>query len=179
MALAHSMTMKPKDAKERNQSLISIVDDEACVREALSSLVRSEGYKSEEFDSTESFLAHGKWDETACLILDVRLPKMGGLALQRRLAQMDCQHLPIVFISGHATEKEKACALQEGAVAFLRKPFTDESLLQAVRDSIARGEAADPDLPREYSFLGMSRDDLVRVAEEKAAAGFRNSPERN
>jgi len=133
--------MKLKDNKERRQSLISIVDDEACVRESLSSLIRSVGYKVEEYASAESFLLEGKWDETACLILDVRLHGMGGLELQRRLAEMGHEHPPIVFISGHATEKEQTWAATRGAVAFLRKPFSDELLLNAVRDSVARARA--------------------------------------
>jgi FixJ family two-component response regulator len=139
--LGHIVTMKLNDIKERKQSLISIVDDEACVRESLSSLIRSVGYKVEEFASAEDFLLEGKWDETACLILDVRLLGMGGLELQRRLAEMGREHPPIVFISGHATEKEQAWAATGGAVAFLRKPFSDELLLNAVRDSVARARA--------------------------------------
>jgi len=130
--------MKLNIAKQRKQSLISIVDDEACVRESLSSLVRSVGYRVEEFPSAESFLLDGKWDETACLILDVRLQGMGGLELQRRLVEMGREHPPIVFISGHATEKDQAWAATAGAVAFLRKPFGDEALLNAVRDAVAR-----------------------------------------
>src|ERR1700728_4815653 len=118
--------MKLKDTKETRQSLISIVGGEACVRESLSSLIRSVGYKVEDFASAESFLLEGKWDETACLILDVRLQGMGGLDLQRRLAEMGREHPPVVFISGHAREKEQAWAATRGAVAFLRKPFSDE-----------------------------------------------------
>ena len=141
MASGHFVTMKMNVVKERKQSLISIVDDEACVRESLSSLIRSVGYRVEEYASAESFLLEGKWDETACLILDVRLHGMGGLEMQRRLAEMGREHPPIVFISGHATEKEQAWAATGGAVAFLRKPFSDESLLTAVRGSVARARA--------------------------------------
>ena len=136
---------------ERKEPLISIVDDEACVRESLSSLIRSVGYKAEDYASAESFLTEGRWDETACLILDVRLPGMGGLELQRRLAEMG--HPPIVFISGHATEKDQTWATRAGAVAFLRKPFSDDSLLNAVRDSIKEGRGpADPVIL--FSFFG-------------------------
>jgi FixJ family two-component response regulator len=130
--------MKTAFANETRQSLISIVDDEACVRESLSSLIRSMGYRAEDYSSAESFLMDGKWDETACLILDVRLGGMGGLELQRRLAELGREHPPIVIISGHATEKEQAWATRAGAVAFLRKPFSDEALLNAVRACIAR-----------------------------------------
>jgi FixJ family two-component response regulator len=130
--------MKLMSIRKKEASLISIVDDEACVRESLSSLVRSMGYRVEDYASAEDFLMEGKWDETACLILDVRLIGMGGLELQRRLAELGREHPPIVFISGHATEKDEAWAKRAGAVAFLRKPFSDESLLNAVRESIAR-----------------------------------------
>jgi FixJ family two-component response regulator len=128
--------------KPAGESLISIVDDEACVRESLSSLVRSVGYKAEDYPSAESFLTEGRWDETACLILDVRLEGMSGLELQRRLTEVERERPPIVFISGHASEKEQAWATGHGAVAFLRKPFCDEALLEAVRQSVARGHAA-------------------------------------
>ena len=148
--------MKPNIVKERRQSLISIVDDEACVRESLSSLIRSAGYKVEEFASAESFLLEGKWDETACLILDVRLQGMGGLELQRRLAEMGREHPPIVFISGHATEKEQTWAATRGAVAFLRKPFSDELLLNAVRDSVARA-CTETITATLFSFFGTPR----------------------
>jgi FixJ family two-component response regulator len=135
------VNMKLTSTIENRRSLISIVDDEACVRESLSSLIRSVGYKVEEFASAESFLLEGKWDETACLILDVRLQGMGGLELQRRLAELGREHPPIVFISGHATDKEQSWAATGGAVAFLRKPFSDELLLKAVGESVARARA--------------------------------------
>jgi CheY-like chemotaxis protein len=123
---------------ETKQSLISILDDEACVRESLSSLIRSVGYETKEYASAEDFLTWSWWEESACLILDVRLPGMGGLELQRYLAERKCE-CPIIFISGHATENEQTWATMRGAVAFLRKPFSDQSLLNAVRKSIARG----------------------------------------
>jgi len=123
---------------ETRKPLITIVDDEACIRESLSSLIRSAGYTAKEYASAEDFLTWGWWDESACLILDIRLPAMDGLQLQRYLT--DTQHIrPTVFISGHATENEQAWAMMKGAVAFLTKPFSDESLLKAVRHSIARG----------------------------------------
>jgi DNA-binding NarL/FixJ family response regulator len=78
-------------------------------------------------------------EETACLVLDVRLLGMGGLELQRRLTGMELERPPIVFISGHANEKEQTAAMMRGAVAFLCKPFSDEVLLRAIRISIDRG----------------------------------------
>ena len=142
--------MKRMAPNETIASLISIVEDEACVRESLSSLIRSVGYKTKEHASAEDFLSWGRWDETACFILDVRLPGMGGLELQKHLTEMQVG-CPIVFISAHATENEQKSAMMRGAVAFLHKPFSDESLLKAVRESIARGRAGfdlDPEMPR-------------------------------
>jgi len=121
---------------ETGPPLITIVDDEACIRESLSSLLRSAGYRANEYSSVEDFLSWGWWDESACLILDVRLPAMGGLDLQRYLAEA-ARARPIIFISGHATENEQTWAMLKGAIAFLRKPFSDEALLKAVRHSIA------------------------------------------
>jgi len=130
--------MKMTTTNAARESLISIVDDEACVRESLSSLLRSVGYKAKEYASAEDFLTWGWWDESACLIIDVRLPAMGGLELQRYLAEKQTGR-PVIFISGHATENEETWAMMKGAVGFLRKPFSDEALLNAVRESIARG----------------------------------------
>ena len=129
--------MKLMAANETNESLISIVDDEPCGRVSLSSLIRSVGYETKEYASAEDFLTWGRWDESAYLILDLRMPGMGGLELQRRLAEMQ-RGRPIVFISGHATENEQTSTMMRGAVAFLRKPFSDESLLKEIRESIAR-----------------------------------------
>jgi DNA-binding response OmpR family regulator len=133
--------MKQNAGNNTEQSLIAIVDDEACVRESLSSLIRSAGYKVEEFAAAETFLGQGSLDDTACLVLDVRLLGMGGLELQRQLTGMEVERPPIVFISGHANEKEQTLAMMRGAVAFLAKPFSDEALLNAIRVSIARGSA--------------------------------------
>ncbi len=161
--------MKLTGIKQTKQTLISIVDDEACVREALSSLFRSVGYKSEDFASAESFLMEGKWDETECLILDVRLQGMGGLELQRRLTEMGREHPPIVFISGHASEKEQSWAQRAGAIAFLRKPFSDEAMLDAVRQSIARVRAATVAPVVLYDFMGSAE---TLTAESPADAGI-------
>ena len=157
--------MKRMTANETNESLISIVDDEACVRESLSSLIRSVGYKTREHASAEDFLRWGRWDETACLVLDVRMPGMGGLELQRHLAETQVGR-PIVFISGHATENEQRSAMMRGAVAFLHKPFSDELLLKAIRESIARGRSGldlHPEMPRDQ--VCPLCHDSARVAE--------------
>jgi len=130
--------MNSTGSSEPEKLLISIVDDDVCVRESLGGLIRSLGFAAKEYASAEDFLTWGWWDESVCVILDVRLPAMGGLELQRYLAESQ-RARSIVVISGHATENEQTWAKLRGAVAFLKKPFTDESLLKAVRDSIARG----------------------------------------
>jgi CheY-like chemotaxis protein len=137
--------MKLMAINETKGTLISIVDDEECVRESLSSLVRSAGYDANVYVSAEDFLARGRWDETACAILDVRLPGMGGLELQRHLEKAR-RELSVIFISGHATDYEHTWAMTNGAAAFLRKPFSDEILLKAVQESVTKK------VPRNFGF---------------------------
>ena len=132
--------MKTTTPDTTKELLISIVDDEECVRESLSSLMRSEGYKVKEYASAEEYLTEGCWDQTACLILDVRLQGMSGLELQRHLEEVQRER-SVVFISGHATGNEQTWALMSGAVDFLRKPFSDKALLEAVREAIASSAA--------------------------------------
>jgi FixJ family two-component response regulator len=110
---------------------ISIVDDDDSVREALKSLLKSAGFQVEAFASAEEFLNSSQLLETACLILDVRMPGMSGVELQDRLATSHGE-LPIVFISAHADSEARARALENGAVGFLEKPFSDEALLDAI-----------------------------------------------
>jgi len=105
--------------------------------EALVSLLESVGYNATGSASAEDFLSSSRLGQAACLILDVRMPGMGGLELQRRLAaQMD--HTPIIFITAHGGQEISAEALRQGAVAFLQKPFSQESLLEAVDSALAR-----------------------------------------
>jgi len=114
-----------------------VVDDDPSVLEALVSLLESVGYNATGFASAEEFLKSPELIQTACLILDVRLPGMGGLDLQRRLATQ-VNHTPIIFISAHGGPGISAEALRRGAVAFLRKPFSQEALFEAVRSALAR-----------------------------------------
>jgi FixJ family two-component response regulator len=114
---------------------ISIVDDDESVREALKSLLRSVGHSAEVFASAEEFLRSGNYQETQCLILDIRMPGMSGLELRRRLVTTGSR-IPIIFISAHADEEARAPELGERAIAFLRKPFSDEALLSAVQSAL-------------------------------------------
>lgn len=112
--------------------LVSIVDDDASVRQSTCRLLRSFGFRAAAFGSAEEFLASGHAARTACVILDVRMPGMDGLELQRRLADSDAQIL-IVFLTAHASDEEERRARRAGAVDFLRKPVTKEALLGVLR----------------------------------------------
>jgi FixJ family two-component response regulator len=113
-------------------ALISIVDDDESIREAIQSLLRSVGFRAKTFASAEQFLQSDQIETTACLILDVRMPGMSGLELQRRLMATQCR-IPIVFVTAHGDEEARSRALQEGAVEFLLKPFSEEALLNAIQ----------------------------------------------
>jgi FixJ family two-component response regulator len=120
-----------------NVPLISVVDDDRSVVEAVVSLLESVGYTAAVFVSAQDFLNSPHFRRTNCLILDVRMPGMGGLELQRRLAAENI-HTPIIFITANGGGLEvSAEALSGGAVAVLRKPFTQESLLGALRSALA------------------------------------------
>ncbi len=111
--------------------LVTIVDDDESIRRALQRLMKSAGLTADSFGSAEEFLQRGD-RETACLILDVRLPGMSGLDLQRELAALS-PRIPIIFMSAYGTEEMKERAIQKGAVSFLRKPFNEDLLLDDIR----------------------------------------------
>ncbi|MCI0351911.1 MAG: response regulator [Acidobacteriales bacterium] len=115
--------------------LVSIVDDDISVRRSTRRLLRSAGFRVEAFASAEEFLTSGRAEETACLILDLRMPGMNGLQLQRRLAEAS-NLVPIIFVTAHFSADEERQALQAGAVQFLQKPVNKEVLLLAIRNEI-------------------------------------------
>src|ERR1700726_1962293 len=118
---------------------IAIVDDDPWVRRSLDRLMRSAGFKTECFGSAEEFLESAD-DFHGCMILDLKLPGMNGLELQRRLADGD-RKIPIVFVSAHDDRASKSQALKAGATAFLNKPFGDETLLDAVDSALRPGRS--------------------------------------
>jgi len=120
-----------------NIPLISVVDDDQSLVEAIVSLLESVGYAAAGFFSAKDFLNSPQLRRTACLILDVRMPEMGGLELQRRLAAENI-HTPIIFITAEGGLEVSAERQGKGAVAVLRKPFSQESLLTALRSALAR-----------------------------------------
>jgi FixJ family two-component response regulator len=111
--------------------LISIVDDDDSLRNSLDNLIRSVGFRAQGFPSAEAFLSSNQVHDTACLILDVRLPGMNGLELQRRIVAANWR-IPIIFITSHADGDAQARALEAGAVDYLYKPFREEHLLNAI-----------------------------------------------
>jgi len=116
--------------------LIAIVDDEEAICDALTSLLRSVGWRAEGFTSAEAFLQSGQVHTTACLLLDVRLPGGSGLELQQQLRSSQAR-IPIIFITAYGNEAMRAQALQAGAVAFFAKPFNDTALLEAIHTALA------------------------------------------
>jgi two-component system, LuxR family, response regulator FixJ len=123
----------PKQEAPRGR--ISIVDDDRSIREALKSLMRSARFDAEVFESAEEFLASGKLGDTACLILDIRLPGMSGLDLQDRL-RVEKSGIPIIFISANADDASRQRALKGGAKEFLAKPVRREILFQAIQSAM-------------------------------------------
>jgi len=115
--------------------LISVVDDDDSVRESLSGLIRSVGFGAMVFASAEEFLSSNRLLDTDCLILDVRMPGMNGLELQRRLAASHMS-IPVIFITAHGDEEARVRALNGGAVEYLLKPFSEEALLKAIATAL-------------------------------------------
>jgi FixJ family two-component response regulator len=120
--------------------IVFVVDDDVSVREALEALIRSEGFETETFASAEAFLARARAFAPSCLVLDVTLPDLNGLDLQKRLVGRD--DMPIIFITGYGDVPMTVQAMKAGAVEFLTKPFNDEVLLDAIRQAIERSRGA-------------------------------------
>ena len=120
--------------------VVFVVDDDVSVRESLEALIGSEGWKTETFSSAEAFLARPRVFAPSCLVLDVTLPDLSGLDLQRCLA--DRGDIPIIFITGYGDVPMSVQAMKAGAAEFLTKPFNDEVLLTAVRKAIERSRLA-------------------------------------
>jgi FixJ family two-component response regulator len=120
------------------EPIVFAVDDDGSMREALSRLFRSIGMRARMFSSAEEFLRFERPDAPACLVLDVRLPGLSGLELQRELAEAA---MPIIFITGHGDIPISVQAMKAGAVEFLTKPFRDQVLLDAIQQAIRRDRA--------------------------------------
>jgi FixJ family two-component response regulator len=120
--------------------VVFVVDDDVSVREALEPLIRCAGWQPETFASAQEFLDRPRLTVPSCLVLDVSLPDLNGLELQKRI--VDRTDMPIIFITGHGDVPMTVRAMKAGAVEFLPKPFDDEVLLSAIRNAIERSESA-------------------------------------
>ena len=138
--------------------IVFVVDDDDSFREALHRLLVSAGFLVESFPTAQAFLAAKRSDVPACLVLDVQMPGLGGLDLQRELRAADVM-LPIIFLTGHGDIPTSVHAMKAGAVEFLTKPFKPQDLLTAIRQAVERGvqERAQreelAELRRRYSLL--------------------------
>jgi len=121
------------------RTTVFVVDDDLAIREALGSLIRSAGLAVETFASAHDFLEHSGADAPSCLVLDVKLPGLSGLDLQKQMTNAGVE-IPIVFITGHGDIPMSVRAMKAGAVEFLTKPFRDEDLLEAIKDAISRDD---------------------------------------
>lgn len=118
-----------------NQATVFIVDDDAAVRDSLHWLVESAGLNAKTYASARAFLEKQDANQAGCLVLDVRMPEMSGLQLQKLLTE-ESNPLPIIFVSAHGSVPDAVGALREGAIDFLTKPFDNRVLLERIRNSI-------------------------------------------
>jgi len=121
----------------RSDAVIAIVDDDLSAREGLTSLIRSAGLQVETFASAPEFLARPAGETPSCLVLDLQLPGLSGLDLQKQMADSGLE-IPIVFLTGHGDIPASVKAMKAGAVEFLTKPFDEEELLRAIQEAIER-----------------------------------------
>jgi len=131
----HCLVMKSPGKGATEPLLLSVVDDDEMLRESLPDLLREFGFMARAFSSGQEFLSSAYVSQTRCLILDVAMPGMSGLDLQRELKRLG-RAIPIIFISGQKDENIRKQALERGAIRFLHKPFSDTDLLDAVNAAI-------------------------------------------
>jgi len=121
--------------------IVFVVDDDISVRESLELLIQSEGWQPETFSSAQDFLICSRTPAPSCLLLDISMPELNGLELQKRVAA-ERPDVPIIFITGHGDVPKTVQAMKAGAVEFLTKPFKDDVLLSAVRQALERSRVA-------------------------------------
>src|SRR3984957_17547204 len=120
---------------QQKSKLIAIIDDEESMQDSLQDLIESAGHEAQCFGSAEEFLESGLHRQAACLIVDIRMPKMSGLDLQARLKDEECS-VPIIFITAHGDARMRVRAMREGAVEFLAQPFDHQPLFKRVRAAL-------------------------------------------
>jgi FixJ family two-component response regulator len=162
-------------AKSQPKPIVFVVDDDVSVRESLDLLIKFAGWQSETFASAVDFLARPRTTTPSCLVLDVSLPDLDGLELQKLIAS-ERTDMPIIFITGHGDVPMTVEAMKGGAVEFLTKPFDDEVLLSAIRHAIKRSAAVLDD-QAETSALRSSYESLTpreREVMQLVVAGMLN-----
>jgi FixJ family two-component response regulator len=140
----------------RTSPVVFVVDDDISVRESLEALIRLEGLEVQTFGSALEFLAYSRTSAPSCMILDVSLPGLNGLELQKRIFN-EQRDMPIIFITGHGDIPMSVQAMKAGAVEFLTKPFADDVLLNAIRSALDRSRAV------------IARDEELRSLKERYA----------
>jgi FixJ family two-component response regulator len=138
---ASSASGQSKSAPKPALPIVFIVDDDISVRESLELLIRAKGWHAETFESAQEFLDRPRALVPNCLVLDVSLPGLNGLELQKRVA-LERSDMPIIFITGHGSVPISVEAMKAGAVEFLTKPFSNDVLVNAVRNALNRSRAA-------------------------------------
>lgn len=134
--VAHCFVMDPRRSTPE-RPLVSVVDDDESVRESLPDLLREFGFDAIAFSSAEDFLSSGKISQIKCLILDIAMPGMTGLELQKELRRRRSS-IPIIFITGQKDARNREEAFRQGVVQFLYKPFSDTALLDALNSAIPK-----------------------------------------
>jgi len=141
MNIARESKIQSRLSRSHATPIVFVVDDDISVRESLELLIRCAGWQPETFSSAQEFLARSRTFGPSCLVLDVSLPDLNGLDLQKRIAA-DRADMPIIFITGYGDVPMTVRAMKEGAVEFLTKPFADEVLLSAIQNAIEQSNAA-------------------------------------
>jgi FixJ family two-component response regulator len=147
--------------------IVFVVDDDSWVRESLETLIQDEGWQSETFASAQEFLNRPRTSTPSCLVLDVSLPGLNGLELQKRVSERT--DMPIIFITGHGDIPMSVGAIKAGAIEFLTKPFNDEVLLTAIRQALERSglaladEAEMEELRLRYASLTPRERDVMAL----------------
>ncbi|HEY6243232.1 MAG TPA: response regulator [Pyrinomonadaceae bacterium] len=155
-------------SKSQQQPIVFVVDDDISVRESLELLIKFAGWQAEMFASGKDFLQRPRTTSPSCLVLDISLPDLNGLELQKLMGE-ERVHMPIIFITGHGDVPMTVQAMKAGAVEFLTKPFDDEVLLSAIRHAIKRStslledQAEIADLRIGYDSLTPREQEVMRL----------------
>ena len=160
--------MRRAQAMDKEQPTVVVIDDDLATRESLGRLLRSVGLKAQLWTSVDEFLASGRPNVPACLVLDVRLPGRSGLDYQRELTAAETR-IPVIFITGHADIRMSVQAMKGGAIEFLTKPFRDQDLLDAVQLALAQdrtwreNEQVLVELRKRYSTLTQREREVMAL----------------